>query len=361
MLKFYPKYFHFSVFILSFVLILGTISSKATTPCDAYLDASPLSRATTYGEEQVVNGNYQGVAQQYNNTSGQISSVIFWARVNPASGSANNTLKVVVYSANLALPGVILGSQNVVVDSNSACYAITATFGSPIAVTGSIIISIEPFSPVADNFYIKRNTPPDGQFLNLIKIKQANQWFKNLAAGDPNFDYDFMILPVKSMNLTASFTHSAAGNTTNFLNTSSNATTYLWDFGDGDTSTAVSPSHNYAATATYIVTLKAFVSGLNACMDSVVTSIPVVITGISPVQVTKKNGLVLTSGVVQDYLTLESGSNLTIRILDVLGNQLGKFSLKQNEKQQIKIDFLKPGIYLINSDNNKSIRFIKTK
>jgi subtilisin family serine protease len=58
---------------------------------------------------------------------------------------------------------------------------------------------------------------------------------------------------------TASFTKSCSGHTCSFTNTSTNATSYDWNFGDGSAhSTAVSPSHTYASTrATYTVTLVA--------------------------------------------------------------------------------------------------------
>lgn len=42
-----------------------------------------------------------------------------------------------------------------------------------------------------------------------------------------------------------------------FSNTSTSATTYAWDFGDGNTSTEANPSNTYAADADYTVTLTA--------------------------------------------------------------------------------------------------------
>jgi PKD repeat protein len=49
---------------------------------------------------------------------------------------------------------------------------------------------------------------------------------------------------------------SACGGLVNFTDESNNnPTTYLWDFGDGNSSTLANPSHSYATSGTYIVTL----------------------------------------------------------------------------------------------------------
>ena len=60
---------------------------------------------------------------------------------------------------------------------------------------------------------------------------------------------------------TASFTSSATGNVVDYNNTSTNANTYLWTFGDGETSMDENPTHTYADDGIYIVTLEA----TNAC------------------------------------------------------------------------------------------------
>jgi len=110
---------------LILVCALNTFSADInqnllTTTCKQYMDSFPLSRSTSFGEEQVVNGNYQGLGQQYNIT-GSIKSIVFAARSNPASSSATSSVKVVIYSANQGLPGLILGTQNIVIDSSSTC------------------------------------------------------------------------------------------------------------------------------------------------------------------------------------------------------------------------------------------------
>ena len=66
---------------------------------------------------------------------------------------------------------------------------------------------------------------------------------------------------------TASFTVSSTsvnvGETVTFTNTSINANSCLWDFGDGGSSIIESPSHTYDTVGTFTVTLTAFSKNIN--------------------------------------------------------------------------------------------------
>ena len=53
----------------------------------------------------------------------------------------------------------------------------------------------------------------------------------------------------------ASFSYEKAGLEVKFTNTSTNATTYTWNFGDGETSTEQSPTHTYPKYGKYTATL----------------------------------------------------------------------------------------------------------
>lgn len=55
--------------------------------------------------------------------------------------------------------------------------------------------------------------------------------------------------------ITSGFNYTSNLTTINFSNQSTGGTSYLWDFGDGQTSTTLSPSHTYAAFGTYNVCL----------------------------------------------------------------------------------------------------------
>lgn len=73
---------------------------------------------------------------------------------------------------------------------------------------------------------------------------------------------------------TTGFTSNVNGLNAVFTNTSTNATTYAWNFGDNQTSTATNPTHTYAQDGTYTVTLAA----TNACGTTIFTQNVVIIT-----------------------------------------------------------------------------------
>lgn len=69
----------------------------------------------------------------------------------------------------------------------------------------------------------------------------------------------------------SSFTYSMSGaSEITFTNTSTFADTYVWDFGDGDTTSAVDPVHTYLSTGTYTVKLVSGKCGMNDTSESTV-------------------------------------------------------------------------------------------
>ena len=79
--------------------------------------------------------------------------------------------------------------------------------------------------------------------------------------------------PIPAVTPTAAFTYVKEGNVVEFTNASSNATSYLWDFGDGATSTDLNPVHIYAGDGDYTVTLTAFDDAMMSGETSQVISI----------------------------------------------------------------------------------------
>jgi PKD repeat protein len=70
--------------------------------------------------------------------------------------------------------------------------------------------------------------------------------------------------------LTANFSYIGNGNSWSFLNNTQNTnfyTTYMWDFGDGNTSMQFSPAHTYTVPGVYTVSLTA-TSGGQVCVST---------------------------------------------------------------------------------------------
>ncbi|MDX2245624.1 MAG: PKD domain-containing protein [Bacteroidia bacterium] len=95
-----------------------------------------------------------------------------------------------------------------------------------------------------------------------------------LIATDPNGCADTLVDPnaiqlqFPVAGFFASNTNACTGEGVSFLNTSSGASSYIWDFGDGTVVTGPSPTHVYNSTGTYTVTL--YASNSVGCSDTLV-------------------------------------------------------------------------------------------
>ncbi len=89
----------------------------------------------------------------------------------------------------------------------------------------------------------------------------------NCCGGPSVFHQSIPVIPWPVAGFDASHAAALVGQTLAFTDTSTYADTYLWDFGDGVTSTLAAPTHAYTAPGTYTVTLTA----TNACQASVFT------------------------------------------------------------------------------------------
>ncbi len=89
---------------------------------------------------------------------------------------------------------------------------------------------------------------------------------------DTSAFFTVTVYPIPTANFTWSPNPPVENTRTNFTNLSAGATRYLWDFGDGTTSTDVNPSHQFNKTDTFDVMLVAFNDA--DCADTVM--LPVV-------------------------------------------------------------------------------------
>lgn len=110
----------------------------------------------------------------------------------------------------------------------------------------------------------------------ILSIDENEMFLRVEDRGNAGFFWYQRLIRQGYAPLGAGFTSSAAGLVVTFTNTSSNAETYSWDFGDGNMSTEESPMHTYAAGGTYTVTLTVTSPGQEevATADVTVIDIP---------------------------------------------------------------------------------------
>ena len=159
---------------------------------------------------------------------------------------------------------------------------------------------------------------------------------------------------------TANYTSTINGLTVNFTDTSSGAISWFWDFGDGTTSNLQSPTHTYATTGNYTVSL--YVENLNKSWDEINRSISLSTMGLAD----NTNSLFkLYPNPSQNSVTISlsnSSSEIKYQIIDYSG-KIVRENLIQNSKEfTIDISDLAKGLYFIklkNDENNAIGKLIK--
>ena len=136
------------------------------------------------------------------------------------------------------------------------------------------------------------------------------------------------------------------GNSVAFSDSSASATSWLWDFGDGNSSTLQNPNHVYGATGTYIVTLS--INGL-ACS----ISYSVNITSVGIVDLAGNNlQFSLYPNPANQQTKLELNQKLqkpaSLIIYSLEGKQVRSMMIAAGTKQMIiSLDRMAPQLYMV--------------
>ena len=134
---------------------------------------------------------------------------------------------------------------------------------------------------------------------------------------------------------------------------------YLWYFGDGNTSTAVNPSHTYGSDGNYTVSL--VVS--NKCGSDSISSIVNLSTGIKNPSASAANMHIYPNPIMNEFtIDLQDINEAsTLRIMDVTGRVIAAKAIKN----EVILEFsatelaLGKGVYIIELSNTK-VRLVKS-
>jgi PKD repeat protein len=143
-------------------------------------------------------------------------------------------------------------------------------------------------------------------------------------------------------NPSADFNYSTTGNTVDFNNTSNNATSYSWNFGDNNFSTNENPSHTYSAAGNYTVTLIIDYCGLS---DTVSQNIFIGENAGLEIE-DSGNKIKLYPLPLKEELNIQSNDTVQeVKLYDINGHILNQE--KGNNITSISTKNLNSGIYII--------------
>jgi len=159
----------------------------------------------------------------------------------------------------------------------------------------------------------------------------------------------------------ASYTFSGPDNMVTFINTTSNAYSYEWDFGDGNHSVEASPTNTFTANGSYIVTLTATNSCGNASYIDTVDIYSVGINENSSFQHLNINPNPATESIEVSWKSTSENISV-IEISDTYGQQLLNKSIavrKGANSETIDLSGFAQGVYLVKLISGKQKSVVK--
>ena len=149
---------------------------------------------------------------------------------------------------------------------------------------------------------------------------------------------------------TADFSFSLFGLTVEFTNLSGNATSYAWDFGDGNTSNENNPTHTYATAGTYDVTLNATYLD---CTDTETQSITVPLVGFEEPLATHE--IKVFPNPNAGFFTVDAGLHLHIKKIGIFAANgtcvpTDSYRVSGETMRQLDGTELEAGIYFLQID-----------
>jgi PKD repeat protein len=153
----------------------------------------------------------------------------------------------------------------------------------------------------------------------------------------------------------AAFTYKIMGNSAQFIPAATNAATYNWSFGTGDSSTGVVQVFTYAVPGTYPVSLTA--TNSLGCSN---TSLQfVTIAAPNSLQSPFADFMTAYPNPFTDAISIESGEPVSVNLLTIDGRLL--YQLPEASKHTISAAYLSPAIYILEVRKYQTTRRFKVQ
>jgi len=160
----------------------------------------------------------------------------------------------------------------------------------------------------------------------------------------------------------ASFGYSASNLTIFFSDSSTNAISWLWDFGDGNTSTSQNPIYTYFTEGTYNVCLS--VTAASGCKDSTCKLVDAAVTGVNELHASNLKFQIYPnpfSNKTDIKYTLKQTADVSLEVLNLLGEKIKTLVNKRQSAGEYKFTFSAKrsghaeGVYIVKLKLNNRI------
>ncbi len=287
----------------------------------------------------------------------------------PSTSSAQNP--TVTYASAGVFPVSLTVSDG---NSQSSYTDSTYITASVLAPTPSVITGNASVCPFSTETYSVVNNPDVSYTWNFPSTWNATSNSTNTINVD--FDNTPGTLSVTADNVcgsstprnlnitvspapTAGFSYVDNFGVVSFTNTSTNGTTYSWDFGDTNTSTSQNPSNTYTANGNYTVTLIV----TNTCGDADTSTqvINVFISGTEDILDAYSNVRLFpnptASSLTIDGLPAQIVDTENLRVVDMLGRTVMSQAITQSTVT-LNTEALSAGVYMVILQD-KAFKFVK--
>lgn len=232
-----------------------------------YIDQSDYNNFFTAGANFVRVGNNAANLAALQSATGKDANS--WSVDPNFSGTDLHTCRVELDNAGTPIAGItvdfdgdIRNTQTPDIGADEFMSNQNFTLGPDIVKCPNDVVTIGAEQINSANYYWS----PTFQTTPTISVSQPGTYILQVVHGC-GYAFDTVVV-VNSALPTASFNYTQNFFTASFNNTSNNAISYHWDFGDGNTSDLENPNHVFPTNGTYTVTLIAY----SACGDSAVAT-----------------------------------------------------------------------------------------
>jgi PKD repeat protein/C1A family cysteine protease len=259
--------------------------------------------------------NFTEFAEYYDS---HLNNNLVGARIGVAHAdvlSANARITMKVYAVSAGKPGTVLYSEDFDIGDFTEGDYNDITFATNTTVPDQFFIGYQIYTTTPqDTFaiYQAENRGTTSTVTSTAFVKWNGTWrdIDVLYSGD--FNTSFSIYPeicptAPTANFTANITSGCGSLNVQFTDQSTpNTDSWLWNFGDSQTSTLQNPLHSYSAPGTYTVSLKA----TNTIGEDTKTVTGYIVIGTTPTAVTVSGGGTQCGGSMT--LTATGGTGGTI-------------------------------------------------